>query len=272
MGAGQVFETGITHGQLTRYACMAAARAHLIPLHKRYELGLVDRPHYAFGIRSAAYEARALGLEGITVVEFGVAGGNGLLAMEQHARHVERETNCKIRVVGFDSGAGLPPPQDYRDAPFLWAGGDFSMDQGKLQERIGTAELVLGDVRDTVAEFAHGVDPAQPVGFVSFDLDYWSSTVAAFNLFRGQVTTCLPRVWCYFDDIVAMIPDIGELLAIREFNEEYASRKIRHPYALRTNIPFRPVWANQMFQAHFFEHPLYTQLITQVKDRELPLR
>ena len=49
---------------------------------RRYELGLVDRPHYAFGMLNAAREAAALGLASITAVEFGVAGGNGLLAME----------------------------------------------------------------------------------------------------------------------------------------------------------------------------------------------
>lgn len=272
MGIGHVLETGISQGQLTRYACMALANARLIPRRKRYDLGLVPRPHYAYGMRSAAWEARRLGLAGITVIEFGVAGGNGLVAMEEHADSIERETAVKIRVVGFDSGGGLPAPETYKDAPFLWAGGDFAMDQDKLRSRLRRAELVIGDVRDTVAGFVSSVNPDQPVGFVSFDLDYWSSTVSAFDIFRSDIQACLPRVWCYFDDIIAMIPDIGELLAIDEFNEEFTDRKVRHPYALRTNLPFRPVWANQMFQAHFFDHPLYATLLTDVKDRELPLQ
>ena len=272
VGFGHVLETGISQGQLTRYACMALANARVIPRKKRYDLGMVPRPHYAYGMRSAAWEARKLGLAGITVVEFGVAGGNGLVAMEDHAVAIEQETGISIRVVGFDSGGGLPAPETYRDAPFLWAGGDFAMDQAKLRSRLSRAELVLGDVRDTVGEFVSNVDPSQPIGFVSFDLDYWSSTVAAFDIFRSNAEACLPRVWCYFDDIIAMIPDIGELLAIDQFNEEFTDRKVRHPYALRTNLPFRPVWANQMFQAHFFEHPRYATLLTNVKDRELPLQ
>lgn len=271
MGFGQTLETGISHGQLTRYICMAAANARLIPARKRYELGLVPRPQYAFGMRSAAWEARRLGLDGITAIEFGVAGGNGLVAMEDHARVIESEVGIDIRVVGFDSGGGLPAPDTYRDAPFLWAGGDFTMDEPRLRQRLTKADLIVGDVRDTVGGFLADINPRQPIGFVSFDLDYWSSTVSALEVFRCQVEACLPRVWCYFDDIIAMIPDIGELLAIEQFNEEFHDRKIRHPYALRTNIPFRPVWANQMFQAHFFEHPRYAMLLAETKDRDLPL-
>jgi len=52
-------------------------------------------------------------------VEFGVAGGNGLVAMEDHAKAIERETAVRIRAVGFFSGGGLPAPQTYKDAPFL---------------------------------------------------------------------------------------------------------------------------------------------------------
>jgi len=271
MSVSQILETGLSHGQFTRYACMSLANLGLIPKRKRYDLGLVNRPHYAYGIRSAATEAKKLGYEGITVIEFGVAGGNGLVAMEEHAAYVEREVGIRIAVVGFDSGSGLPAPQDFRDAPFLWAGGDFAMDQEKLQSRLSRAELVLGDVANTVVEFTQGINESEPIGFVSFDLDYWSSTVSALNIFRQSPHVCLPRVWCYFDDIVAMIPDIGELLAIDQFNDEMSQRKLRHPYALRTNIPFRPVWANQMFQAHFFDHSRYSTHLAEAKDRHLPL-
>lgn len=271
MSLGETLETGLSHGQFTRYACMALANVGVIPKRKRYDLGLVNRPHYAYGIRSAAREAKMLGYSGVTVVEFGVAGGNGLVAMEEHAAYVAHEVGIQVAVVGFDSGSGLPAPQDFRDAPFLWAGGDFAMDQKKLLARLHRAELVLGDVANTVVDFARRVSEDQPIGFVSFDLDYWSSTVSALNIFRQSPSVCLPRVWCYFDDIVAMIPDIGELLAIKQFNDEMAERKLRHPYALRTNIPFRPVWANQMFQTHFFEHPRYSTLLAEAKDRHLPL-
>lgn len=271
MGFGQTLLTGVSHGQLTRYAFMAAGNAGLISDRRRYELGLVDRPHYAYGVRQAALEARALGYAGITAIEFGVAGGNGLLVLEEHAQAVERETGVRVHVVGFDSGTGLPAPVDYRDAPFLWTGGDFAMDEAALRSRLRRSELVLGDVRDTAAAYVADMDRSRPIGFVSFDLDYWSSTVAALNVFRGDAGACMPRVWCYFDDVVAMIEDIGELLAVNEFNEEPHGRRIRHPWTLQTNLPFRPAWANQMFQAHLFDHPDYGRLLTSKRDRELPL-
>lgn len=251
---------------------MLAGKARLIPRSYRYELGLVDRPHYAFGMRNAALEAVELGHSSITAVEFGVAGGNGLVAMEAHAAEIEKFTGVQIRVVGFDSGAGLTESVDYRDLPHLWAPGDFAMDEAALRSRLSRAELVLGDVRQTAARFVEDVDESSPLGFVAFDLDLWSSTLGAFDVFRGNAQACLPRVWCYFDDIVATVEDVGELMAIRDFNGEGSERKIRHPWMLRANVPFQPMWADQMFQAHFFDHPAYTQLIAPKATRELPLQ
>lgn len=263
---------GITRGYGPRYAFGALARIGLMSSRRRYELGLVDRPHYAFGLMRAAEEARALGYPSITAVEFGVAGGNGLVALERHAEHIEAQVGVRIDVVGFDTGRGLPPSGDYRDAPYLWAHGDFAMDEAALRARLRRATLVLGNVQDTVGPFLDQLDRRAPVGFVAFDLDLWSSTVAALDLFRGDVATCLPRVWCYFDDVVAMIGQIGEMLAIREFNEESPDRQLGQPYRLRSNVPFQPLWADQMFQVHFFKHSKYATLLAPPSERELPLR
>lgn len=261
----------LTKGQMTRAMAMASAKIGLIPARKRLRLGLVDRPHYAFGVLHAAQEAKALGYSAVTVTEFGVAGGNGLMALENHARAVETEVGIRIDVVGFDSGAGLTPPSDYRDAPFLWAQGDFAMDEEGLRSRLTKATLVLGDVRSTVKEYMASRDGSSPVGFAAFDLDLWSSTVGAFDVFRGEAQGCLPRVWCYFDDIVTMIDDIGVPLAISDFNREDAPRRIRHPWMLRNNVPFQAPWADQMFQAHLFDHPAYVRMVAAPSDRELPL-
>ena len=59
--------------------------------------------------------------------------------------------------------------------------------------------LPTGLVEQTVAEFI-GRRPA-PVGFVSFDLDLYSSTVSALRTFEADPELILPRVLCYFDDI-----------------------------------------------------------------------
>ena len=272
MKLGKSIEHGVTKGLGLRYTLRLAGKARLISGSKQLELGLVDRPHYAFGLMRAAVEARSLGYKSVTAVEFGVAGGNGLLALEQYAKQISTEIGIHIRVVGFDTGQGLPAPVDYRDLPHLWAEGDFEMDVDRLRSRLSGAELVLGLVSNTVPEYLESHDPESPIGFVSFDLDLWSSTVDAFNIFRSTSEHCLPRTWCYFDDIVGTTEDVGELLAIREFNEEAHGRKIRHPYMLRANVPLQPMWSEQMFQTHFFDHSRYTQLLAQQEDRALPLR
>ena len=55
-----------------------------VPTRVRY--GIWSRPHYAYGVFAAAKLARRLGYSGVSAVEFGVAGGNGLLALEEIAK------------------------------------------------------------------------------------------------------------------------------------------------------------------------------------------
>jgi hypothetical protein len=272
MVLSSIFVDGVTKGQLTRYGLMAAAKARLVPQGRRYDLGLVDRPQYAYGLGKAAAEAIALGYKAMTAIEFGVAGGNGLLALEEHASVIERRYGISITVVGFDTGAGLPPPTDYRDAPFLWDAGDFEMDEEQLRARLSRADLVLGDVRETAAAYVKRLGHESPIGFVAFDLDFWSSTIAALDIFRGPSEACMPRVWCYFDDVVGMIDDIGVPLAIAQFNEESTTRRLRQPWNLRQAVPFRPAWVDQMYQFHIFDHPRYGQMVAGRADRVLPLK
>jgi NCAIR mutase (PurE)-related protein len=63
----------------------------------------VGRPQYSWSVLQAARSAANLGIERITVIEFGVAGGNGLLALERAAIAAESLLPVKIDVVGFDT-------------------------------------------------------------------------------------------------------------------------------------------------------------------------
>jgi hypothetical protein len=261
---GRAFGRGFVDGQLRRYFLKALGEVGLIPPDQRYRLGLVDRPHMAYGLLRAAAEARKLGYPSITAIEFGVGAGNGLLALEEHAAKVAVMTKVPISIFGFDTGKGLPQPVDYRDLPYAWESGFYPMDEGLLRSRLRTSQLILGDVSDTASSFIIEVAATlrlHPIGFVSFDLDYWSSTSAAFDIFRGDAAVCMPRVWCYFDNISSTIEDIGELRAIRDFNDEARERKLRRPYSLRYSIPFRPTWADQIYQVHLFDHPHYARLL-----------
>ena len=119
----------------------------------------------------------------VSVIEFGVAGGNGLVALDQIAEKAEAILDVNIHVYGFDTGVGLPKPTDYRDLPSLWVEGAFPMDVGRLKKRLTRAELVLGPVEKTLPGFLAS-NPA-PVGFISFDLDYYSINDAGFQASRS---------------------------------------------------------------------------------------
>jgi hypothetical protein len=227
--------------------------------------GATIRPQYAWGTVFAATLARALGLTAVSVLEFGVAGGWGLLALQDIADGVSTKIGVKCQVYGFDTGAGLPEVTDVRDLPQLYKRGDYRMDLSKLKARLRPeTQLLIGNVKETLDIFlalSHA-----PVGFISLDLDLYTSTRDAMQLFRdaAPLTHCLPRVVCYADDIMgAASADItGERLAIREYNEGHRTcRGISPIYGLRYYLGWphnRAQWPDMMFWAHFLDHPQYT--------------
>ena len=222
--------------------------------------GKAQRAYYTWGMAHAAYLAQNLNVPRITAIELGVAGGNGLIAMEHAAAAIEQTLGVGVDVVGFDSGVGLPPPQDIRDLPNLWAQGDFAMDEGALRARLQRAQLRLGLVEETIPEFL--TTDYAPIGFISFDLDLYSATVAAMPLLEAPHDRILPRVQCYFDDILGFtFADFnGERLAMREFNETHPQRQISPIYGARFYVPARfgnANWTEKLFMAHILDHPRY---------------
>lgn len=243
----------------------------------RVRFGIWRRPNYAYGVYSAAQLAKRLGLRGITAIEFGVAGGNGLLALEDVANAVGNAAGIHIDVIGFDSGEGMPAPLDYRDLPHVWGQGFYKMDVEKLKAKLSTAELILGDIRETIPSWLARC--AFPIGFVAFDLDYYSSTKSAFRVFESSEAVRLPRIYCYFDDLIW--PEhachnefTGELCAIREFNEMSDGGKKICPIHMLAHTRVRPAsWNEQMYVMHDFRHPLYCKNITPSGDAntQMPL-
>lgn len=222
----------------------------------------VKKPSYVWGIVHSAHLARNLGMQGISAIEFGVAGGNGLVAMESVAEKIEDIFKMRVEVYGFDTGKGLPKPQDYRDMPNLYLEAAFPMDVEKLKNRLKRARLHLGLVQETVAEFIRA-RPA-PIGFISIDLDYYSSTMDAFKVLEADTGLLLPRVHCYFDDIMGFTNSEfnGERLAIAEFNSSHETRKVSPIFGLKHFLPPRYAnqeWVDEMYMAHIFEHELYGQ-------------
>jgi hypothetical protein len=240
-----------------------------LPLETKLALDLYPRPNYAYGVYRAALQARGLGVGEISAIELGVGQGEGLLALEAVASDIEAATAVRVHTFGFDLGEGLPPPRDYRDLPYLYAPGFYRMDQTPLRARLQRSQLVLGDVADTVPAFLARTPP--PIGFVAFDLDYYSSTSVALGMFEAEFARYLPRVLCYFDDIAneqaLQTEHTGELLAVREFNERHPSIKIDRISGFEHSRIIRDVWNVKMFVCHFFAHPRYNTHI--VKEAEL---
>jgi hypothetical protein len=221
---------------------------------------LVVRQQYAFPILYAADAALRYGYKKVTLVELGVASGAGLLTMCRIAERTTAATGIAFEIVGFDGGTGMPPALDYRDLPEHFQQGDFPMiDFAGLKRALpSNARLVIGDVAQTIPEFVRTLSPGAPLGFVSVDVDYYSAAKAAMPILTGAPENYLPLVPVYLDDIGVdgSNPWSGELLAVSEFNDENAMRKIAPFTLLRSRRIFKNTqWIDRMFAAHIHDHP-----------------
>jgi hypothetical protein len=224
----------------------------------RVAFDMVWPPAYAYCILKAAEQARAFGLPRMTIAEFGVAGGAGLLSMCRIARAVTAATGVAVEIVGFDREGGLTPPADYRDHPELWQAGDFRSDHSALQASLPpNARLVLGDVAQTAPQFAQTLTPDAPLGFAAIDVDYYTSAKGALRALEGAATSYLPWTCLYFDDIVYPSNNrwCGELLAIEEFNAEHDRRKIeRWRFLQAFRILKNARWLGQVHFLQVLDH------------------
>lgn len=250
--------------------------SHRLPYERRIELSLIPKPAYAYCLYRGAQLAKRLGIDHVSALELGVAGGNGLLAMETHAADIEQLTGVRISVFGLDSGEGLYEPADLRDLPYYFAPGHYRMDVEGLRKRLQRAELILGDARQTFARFVEGGNP--PVAAIAFDMDYYSSTSGVLEVVGQEAheVAFLPRVYTYFDDITGRdLQDYneftGELLAIAEFNASRLTAKFAWNRQFLAK-KFRPGWSEQIYTLHRFAHPDYGTYVGSDRPRSLHLR
>lgn len=238
----------------------------------------VDYPQYAYGVLLTCLQAKALGFGRATVIEFGVASGNGLLAMARAGAEIGRELGVEVTAVGFDTGIGLPASGDLRDLTYWYSRGDYRMDVPALKARLaGTgAELVLGDVSETVPRFLAEFGERGPIGFCSLDVDYYTSTRDALKVLEGAGATRLPRVLCYFDDIhvgdlAYVTPRMGQVAAIEEFNRTHPETELAKVNSVRHNRPIEAPWNDVIYVFQDFGHPLFNRLM-EFGDRQIALR
>jgi hypothetical protein len=250
-------------GTATRALLRLYRRYFALPLEIDVALNWTVRPNYAYCTYHAADLARRLGIPRISVIEFGVAGGNGLMFLRDFAERVRQATGVEIEVYGFDTGAGLPEVDATEDLPYWFRPSQYRMDQDALQARLRPAKLVLGNVADTVSGFFAKYDPA-PVGAIFNDLDLYTSTRDSLKLFEQDPSHFLPRLFMYLDDVVGTELEMysecnGQLLAIKEFN-----RRQQDVYVgLNQNLLARNevYYRYQIYYTHFRKHPLYRQYV-----------
>jgi len=202
------------------------------------------RPVYSLSLAHAVYQALCCGYDSISAIELGVAQGRGLRALADAATYLQKEFQVHIEVIGFDTGTGLPVLNDYKDHPEIWHQGEFQMGDSVMPT--GT-QVILGDVKDTIPEFVKNYQGR--VGFVSIDLDLYSSTKAAWPLFEMPANQYLPAMPVYVDDMNVSItynPWCGEALALSEFNQVHSMRKFEEKSG---------AWRIQNFHVfHVFDH------------------
>ena len=221
---------------------------------------LIPRQPYAFGINDAFNIAQQEGVKHLILVEAGVASGSGFQNMIYIANKLSKEYKISFSVAGFDTGEGMPKPLDFRDHPEKYFTGDFvPIDLDKLLKNLPpNAKIYLGDLVKTIPKFLETLKPEDTIGFISVDVDYYSSTKSLFPLFEASNRNLMSRVPVYLDDVnnPDHTEDCGELLAIKEFNELTSfNRKIRKMTQLRDWRIFKSaLWLDQMYYLHVYDH------------------
>jgi hypothetical protein len=208
-----------------------------------------ERKDIAHYILLATAQAKCLGYDTVSLFEFGVGGGGGLLRICNTAKKLTELCGMKYKIYGFDRGIGLPSVIDYRDHPEIWWGGKYQMDYPSLKRKLPpNCELIIGDIHNTLPKFMERTD-VPPIGFVSLDVDLYTSTRDCMPFFEQDSSKYLPSVLTYVDDadLVLTISEwTGQRLALNEFNERNEFRKIEK----------KDIVYNRMYVCQVLDHPV----------------
>jgi hypothetical protein len=131
------------------------------------------RPHYETILLESCREAKKLGLNEISILELGVANGNGIVSLENYKRKIEKFLDIKITIYGFDNCDGLPDSDLKEDIKYLWKDGQFKTNKEALEKEI-KSKIFYGDIKDTAVNFLQ-INPKN-ISVIFFDMDYYSST------------------------------------------------------------------------------------------------
>jgi hypothetical protein len=246
--------------------CLAALVFIFGTYRTKISFDLVLRQQHAYALLNAADQARSLGYKGVSIFEFGVAAGAGLLNLQEVARKITAVTGVAFDIYGFDTGSGMPPPESYKDHPELYQAGDFPMNVERLNRLLqDNTKLVLGPISETTNSFRQMDFSDKPIAFISIDVDYYSSSVDALTLLQNAPQSFLPRVIIYLDDLEFLEHNswCGEQAAINEFTLNNSLRPIeKHPFLRGYRIFKNARWIDHIYQCHILDHPMRNDLNT----------
>ena len=125
------------------------------------------------------------------------------------------------RILGFDSFTGLPKKESPRDDNPDWYEGQFAKPTAEIDSLLQGIphRLIEGFYEKSLTFGLRDELRLSPPSIVTIDVDYYSSAKTVLEWLRPILPTgCL----FYFDDVWSFYgnPKMGELAAIKEFNEQ----------------------------------------------------
>lgn len=194
-----------------------------------------ERPLEASYRKALALLSERVGADEIgSYLEFGVAHGGSMACMWRALHH---EGLHDIRLIGFDSFAGLPDSADWEDGG-IWQAGQFRTDRSfterflrEQQVDLERVTLVEGWFDDTLSEETRQRFDLIKAGVIMIDCDLGSSARAALDF-------CAPLIRDHtvivFDDWHAgglASRNLGEKRAFDEFlsrHPEFVAERLSH--------------------------------------------
>jgi len=146
-------------------------------------------------------EAAKQKIKKILIIEFGVASGAGLFNLAHIANKLSKIYNIDYEVIGFDTGLGMPAPVDYKEHPEKYRTGDFpslNLSENKLPKK---TKIYYGEIKETVNLIKNYHERNFKIGFISIDVDYYSSTMSCLKSLTFDQSFYLPSTVLYFDDV-----------------------------------------------------------------------
>ena len=229
------------------------------------------KPHYESILYEGCLEAKKLGINQVSAIELGVAGGSGIIALEKYKKKIEKVLDINIDIYGFDTGSGLPKIETDEDLPFLWRKGLYNIDKTALEKKVNS-KIFYGDVKNTVDDFIK--INKNNICCIFFDLDLYTSTINFLNQIPKIKDHLLPRVLCYFDDVYVFENYInqfnGVFKAIDEFNKNFSEFKLGYSVDHFKNFKF-PLVKTSIYTLHCFKNHLYKKYIGRDIESDLSL-